>query len=88
MYGKLRFVFRADHRYYARNGYYDFPTRRWGERLRNALWALAFLIPGFRKAFDRRMKRNMIRGMQPKATAQVPLPTTGGSPQLPASASS
>lgn len=79
IYGPLRCVFRADHRYYARTGFYDFPTWNWRERLLNALWAILFLIPAVRREFDNKMRHNMIRGLQ-KQVANVQAERAAPSP--------
>jgi multimeric flavodoxin WrbA len=64
IYGKLRWVFRADHRYYARHGYYDFPTRRWGQRAFNAAMGGVFRLPRARREFEKQMKQGMIRELR------------------------
>jgi len=60
IFGPLRFVFPADHRYYARSGFYDFPTRNWPMRVLNRVLLLLFQIPAVRRAFDKRMKEATI----------------------------
>jgi len=60
-FGRLRGVFTADHRYYARTGFYDFPTRKWGERLVNRALLAAFRFRGLRRAFDRHVTKGMLR---------------------------
>jgi hypothetical protein len=61
IFGPLRFVFLADHGHYTRTGVYDFPTRQWAVRLRNWLLLLLFRLPPIRRAFERDLKRGMIR---------------------------
>jgi hypothetical protein len=61
IFGRLRGVFPADHRYYARTGFYDFPTRKWGERLFNRALLAAFRFRGLRRAFDRHVTQGMLR---------------------------
>jgi len=61
IFGRLRGVFTADHRYYARTGFYDFPTRKWGERLANRALLAAFRFRGLRRAFDRHVTQGMLR---------------------------
>lgn len=61
IFGPLRPVFAADHRYYARTGFYDFPTRRWGERVFHQALLLAFRFRGLRRAFDRHVATGMLR---------------------------
>jgi hypothetical protein len=45
----LRFVFRADHRYYKRHGLYDFPRRSLKTRITEAIFTPLLLIPAFRR---------------------------------------
>lgn len=40
VWGKLRFVFQSDHRYYKQHGTYDFPQKNWKSRIYNR-----FMIP-------------------------------------------
>jgi len=61
MWGNLRFVFVADHRYYKANGYYDFPQKNYGVRLRNLILIPLMGIPNVRKWFQKNMRENMIR---------------------------
>lgn len=60
LWGPLRPVFQADHVAYRRLGFYDFPQRRWGERLltRVAYWALQ--IPFLRRQFRAKMVEGMV----------------------------
>ncbi|MBN1837098.1 MAG: NAD(P)H-dependent oxidoreductase, partial [Spirochaetales bacterium] len=61
IWGGLRIVFRADHRAYRREGYYDFPQRRILRRLVIALaWVLTGL-PGIRSRFYRMIRGGMVR---------------------------
>ncbi len=64
VWGKLRIVFRADHRAYKRMGVYDFPQRKLGVRLLNAIGAPLFRIPQIRKAFNSRTKEGMVQPYQ------------------------
>jgi len=64
VWGRLRFVFRVDHMYYKRHGIYDFPHRQYRTRLLNASMSALMLIPGFKKAFPRKIKKGMIRPFQ------------------------
>ena len=64
IFGHLRFVFQADHRYYKKNGYYDFPTWHRGTRLLNFVVGGLFRIPRARREFDKRIKSNMLRGLR------------------------
>ncbi len=65
MWGKLRFVFQADHRFYKAHGLYDFPQKVYSTRLLNALGWVAMKIPPFRKRFyTKEIKPGMIRFLQ------------------------
>jgi multimeric flavodoxin WrbA len=64
IYGSLRFVFQADHRYYKKHGFYDFPQKNYKIRLINGVMMLLTKIPGFRKEFKRRIKPEMIKPFQ------------------------
>jgi multimeric flavodoxin WrbA len=46
--GELRQVFVADHQYYKKNGYYDFPQKNIGLRLYNIMMGILNKIPFFR----------------------------------------
>lgn len=61
IYARLRPVFAVDHRYYRRTGFYDFPTRRLGERLLNRVALGVFRIPAIRRAFQSHIKEGMLR---------------------------
>ena len=69
IYGPLRYVFQADHKYFKRNGYYDFPTRNWRQRIINALLTLLFKIPAARRAFESRMKDEMVKPVRRQVEA-------------------
>ncbi|MBW2528247.1 MAG: NAD(P)H-dependent oxidoreductase [Deltaproteobacteria bacterium] len=84
IFGPLRFVFTADHRYYTKRGYYDFPTRSWRQRLLNFVLLLLFRVPRIRREFERRIKSEMIapvRRQVERAAAQRGMlrPTQSGS---------
>ena len=53
-------VFQADHRYYRKHGFYDFPQRALGRRLLNPLISLLFRVPGIRRRFDAMVKTKMV----------------------------
>jgi multimeric flavodoxin WrbA len=61
IFGRLRPVFTADHRHYARAGFYDFPTRDFGQRTWNAVLGLLFRFRGPRRAFEKNLKTGMIK---------------------------
>ena len=60
IYGKLRFVFQADNRYYASNGFYDFPQKKHKIRQRNVIMILLTKIPAFRKYFLKKIVPEMV----------------------------
>jgi multimeric flavodoxin WrbA len=64
IWGDLRFVFQADHRFYSGHGVYDFPQKRYKMRAVVAAMMLLTKIPGFRKEFRRRMKTEMVKPYQ------------------------
>jgi len=65
IYGRLRFPFQADHRFYRRHGLYDFPQKKYKSRITNAVLSLLTKIPSVRKEiYGRRMKTEMIKPLQ------------------------
>jgi multimeric flavodoxin WrbA len=65
IYGRLRFPFQADHRYYKEHGLYDFPQKDYRARVRNGILGLLAHIPSFRKeVYKRRMKGEMIKPLK------------------------
>jgi multimeric flavodoxin WrbA len=61
VWGRLRPVFQADHRYFKKHGYYNFPQKKYKWRLINNILILLTKIPPFRREFVRRTKSEMIR---------------------------
>lgn len=61
IFGSMRLVFPMDHRYFRKNGYYDFPTRRWGKRLLVWMAAPLLKLPPIRKGMQRNMTRQMVQ---------------------------
>lgn len=64
IFGGMRLFFAMDHRYYKKNGYYDFPTRNWKTRLLVWLAGPLLKLPPIRKAVQRDMIGNMVRPYQ------------------------
>ena len=65
IYGRLRFPFQADHRFYRRHGLYDFPQKDYKSRITNSMLTLLTKIPSMRKEiYTRRMKTEMIKPLQ------------------------
>jgi multimeric flavodoxin WrbA len=60
IWGSLRFVFRADHRAYRRQGFYDFPQKRLGRRILVHLACLLTGLPGIRRRFPAMIRRGML----------------------------
>ena len=57
VWGKLRPVFMADHRYYKKHGRYDFPQHDLKVRLTNAVLYPLMKLPPFRKKMQEQMKK-------------------------------
>lgn len=61
IYGRLRPVFQADHRYYKEHGLYNFPQKYYKWRMINSTLVFLTKIPAFRRKFFKRIKKEMIR---------------------------
>jgi multimeric flavodoxin WrbA len=61
VFGKLRIVFQADHKYYKKIGFYDFPNKNYKWRLINSTIVSLTRIPFMRREFVKRMKVEMIK---------------------------
>jgi multimeric flavodoxin WrbA len=72
IFSKLRFVFQADHRFYSKHGYYDFPQKKVGLRLINIILGLLFRVPRIRKRFDQEIRKKMIEPHQRVVEAAQP----------------
>jgi multimeric flavodoxin WrbA len=65
VWGKLRFPFQADHRFYRTHGLYDFPQRKYKSRLINSILILLTKIPSMRKEiYHKKMKEQMVKPLQ------------------------
>jgi hypothetical protein len=65
VWGKLRFPFQADHRFYKEHGLYDFPQRKYKSRLINSILILLTKIPAMRKEiYRKKIKEQMVRPLQ------------------------
>jgi multimeric flavodoxin WrbA len=64
IWGRLRLVFQADHRFYKEHGMYDFPQKEFKSRINNSIMMLLTKIPGFKKEFIKRLKNEMIKPHQ------------------------
>ncbi|MHB8770051.1 MAG: NAD(P)H-dependent oxidoreductase [Syntrophales bacterium] len=64
IWGPLRFVFLADHRYFKKHGMYRFPQKQYKMRLRNALMTLLMSIPATRKSIETRITDEMVNPLR------------------------
>jgi multimeric flavodoxin WrbA len=69
IYGPLRFVFRKDHAYYRKHGFYDFPQKQWKVRLTNAFMTLLMKITPVRKQIQKDMAQHMAKPFQKVVTS-------------------
>jgi multimeric flavodoxin WrbA len=60
MWGRLRFPFRMDHRYYKKHGLYDFPQKDIKSRFQNAFLLFLIKFPKIKKQIREKMKDYMI----------------------------
>ncbi len=61
VWSRLRVVFQADHNYYKKHGFYNFPQKNYKWRLINSSLILLTKIPFIRREFIKRMKEEMIK---------------------------
>jgi multimeric flavodoxin WrbA len=61
VWSRLRPVFQADHRYYKKHGYYDFPHRNYKWRLINNALVMLTKIPTVRHKFTKKIKEEMVK---------------------------
>ena len=61
VWGRLRVVFQADHRYYKEHGIYNFPQKYYKWRIINSILVVLTKIPAVRREFVKRMKQEMIK---------------------------
>jgi multimeric flavodoxin WrbA len=61
IWGRLRVVFQADHKYYKEHGMYDFPQKNYKWRIINSALVWLTKIPAIRREFIKRMKTEMIK---------------------------
>ncbi len=65
VWGRLRFPFLADHRYYQKHGVYDFPQKDYRARAISALMILLTRVPPIRKdIYTKRLKAEMVKPFQ------------------------
>ena len=61
IYGKLRAIFQADHRYFKSHGFYDFPQKDYKTRFRSWLMMRLFSIPKIRQKVQNELKDQMLK---------------------------
>ena len=62
IFGSMRFPFQADHAYYKKNGFYDFPQKDLKTRLTSVFLMLLTKIPAMRKEiYNKRMVEEMVK---------------------------
>ena len=61
IWGKLRFIFQGDHKYFKSHGYYDFPQNNYKERLKNLFMMILLSIPKVRQKTRQEMVKLMIK---------------------------
>jgi hypothetical protein len=65
IWGRLRFPFAADHRFYKQHGIYDFPQNNFRTRIENGIMTFLTKIPKIRKdLYTKRMKKEIIKPIQ------------------------
>lgn len=64
VWGRLRFVLQADHRYYKQHGFYDYPHRNLKTRAINLLLMLLTHNQTFQKRFSEKMTLEMVKPLQ------------------------
>jgi multimeric flavodoxin WrbA len=65
IYGRLRFPFQADYKYYKKNGYFNFPQKNYKTRVTNMAMGLLIKIPPIRKEiYQNKIKNEMIKPFQ------------------------
>ena len=71
IYGRGRFPFQADHRFYKKHGLYDFPHKEYKSRITNSILMLLTKIPSIRNdIYSRRLKIEIIKPLQKVLNAQ------------------
>ena len=65
IWGRLRFPFVADHRFYKQHGIYDFPQKDFRTRIKNGIMMSLTKIPKIRKEiYTKKMKEEMVKPLQ------------------------
>ena len=72
MWGRLRFPFLADHRFYQNHGVYNFPQKDYPTRIKNAIFELLTKIPSIRKEiYTKKIKTGMLEPLQKVVNSEV-----------------
>jgi multimeric flavodoxin WrbA len=61
IWGRLRFIFQADHRFYKKHRMYDYPQKDFTSRFRNIMMITLTKIPPIKRMFVRRIREEMVR---------------------------
>lgn len=65
IYGRFRFPFQADHRYYKEHDLYDFPQKKYRSRFGNGVLGVLSRLPLFRReVYQKRMKGEVIKPLK------------------------
>jgi len=64
IWGRFRFIFQADHKFYKKHGIYNFPQKNFRARIKNRIMILLIKIPAFKKEFIKRIKKELIKPHQ------------------------
>ena len=65
VFGRLRFPFVADHKFYKQHGLYDFPQKDFKSRIKNTVMFLLAKIPSIRKEiYTKRIREELIKPLQ------------------------
>ena len=65
IFGNMRFPFQADHAYYKKHGFYDFPQKDLKKRLTSTFLMLLTKIPAMRKEiYNKRMVEEMVKPLK------------------------
>lgn len=72
IWGRLRFVFRADHRAFKQLGAYDFPQKDVGARARNMIMHAVTTVPASRRDYLKNITRHMVAPFQKILDEAVP----------------
>ena len=79
VFSHLKFVFQVDHKYYKKNGIYDFPQKKFKQRLMSSAAILLTLIPPMRKVIRQQLRQGMIRPYEKLFSRVKPLYETNES---------